>query len=120
MGDVEMIAKVERTVCDAVNAAFATLRACPSEASPETLYAARGNVALPVATARHFCFKVLHDSYGLPYSAIARRAGYRVGAVMKKVRKVRAMQFTDRIYMAVGAEIARRLAFGAGDMNDMA
>ena len=69
----------------------------------------KGNIPLPVATARHFCFRLLHDRYGLPYSVIAQRAGMNVSSVIKKVRKVRLMVFTDVIYRKVDIYINEKL-----------
>lgn len=94
---------VEEAVCSAVNEVFEALRPGAAKVSASGLYLGKGNVALPVATARHFCFRLLHDVYGLTYSCIARRAGMSPGAVMKKVRKVRQMVFTDEIYILVDA-----------------
>ena len=109
MCDDKLFFNAETLVCEAVNKAFEALRPRAAKVTADGLYAKKGNVPLPVATARHFCFRLLHDVYGLPYSAIARRAGMNVTSVIKKVRKVRLMIFTDNIYKAVNAYINEEL-----------
>ena len=105
MCDMRMINNAETLVCEAVNRAFEALRPGVVKVTADGLYNKKGNIPLPVATARHFCFRLLHDVYGLPYSAIARRAGMNVTSVIKKVRKVRLMVFTDEIYKTVNTYI---------------
>lgn len=109
MCDMRMINNAETLVCEAVNMAFEALRPGTVKVTADGLYNKKGNVPLPVATARHFCFRLLHDVYGLPYSAIAQRAGMNAASVIKKVRKVRSMMFTDDIYKAVDAYIKEEL-----------
>lgn len=109
MCDTKMINNAETLVCEAVNKAFEALRPGAAKVTTDGLYDKKGNVPLPVATARHFCFRLLHDVYGLPYSAIAQRAGMNAASVIKKVRKVRSMMFTDDIYKAVDAYISKKL-----------
>lgn len=109
MCDDKFFFNAETLVCEAVNKAFEVLRSGAVKVAADGLYNKKGNVSLPVATARHFCFRLLHDVYGLPYSAIARRAGMNVTSVIKKVRKVRLMVFTDEIYKTVNAYIKEEL-----------
>ena len=109
MCDDKLFFNAETLVCEAVNKAFEALRPRAAKATADGLYAKKGNVPLSVATARHFCFRLLHDVYGLPYSAIAQRAGMNAASVIKKVRKVRSMMFTDDIYKAVDAYINGKL-----------
>ena len=106
---MRMINNAETLVCEAVNKAFEALRPGAAKVTAAGLYDKKGNVPLPVATARHFCFRMLHDVYGVPYSAIAQRAGMNTASVIKKVRKVRSMMFTDDIYKAVDAYINKKL-----------
>lgn len=104
-----LIINAETLVCEAVNRIFMELRPEAAHVSVNVLYNKKGNVPLPVATARHFCFRLLHDRYGLPYSVIAQRAGMNVSSVIKKVRKVRLMVFTDEIYRKVDKYINEKL-----------
>ena len=112
MCDSRIIINAETLVCEAVNRAFEALRPGAAKVTADGLYDKKGNIPLPVATARHFCFRLLHDVYGLPYSAIAQRAGMNAASVIKKVRKVRSMMFTDDIYKAVDAYIKEELRIG--------
>ena len=109
MCDTRIINNAETLVCEAVNKVFEALRPGTVKVTADGLYNKKGNVPLPVATARHFCFRLLHDVYGVPYSAIAQRAGMNAASVIKKVRKVRSMMFTDDIYKAVDAYINKKL-----------
>lgn len=109
MCDTRIINNAETLVCEAVNKAFEALRPGAARVTADGLYDKKGNVPLPVATARHFCFRLLHDVYGFPYSAIAQRAGMNAASVIKKVRKVRSMMFTDEIYKAVASFIDEEL-----------
>lgn len=104
-----LITNAETLVCEAVNRIFMELRPEAAHVSVNVLYNKKGNIPLPVATARHFCFRLLHDRYGLPYSVIAQRAGMNVSSVIKKVRKVRLMVFTDVIYRKVDKYINEKL-----------
>lgn len=107
MDDV-MLASVERAVCGAVNAVMEG----KADVSPSGIYGGSGNVPVAVAMARHFCFYVMKDKYGIPYKRIARRAGVSVGAVMKKVRKMRGAVFFDTLAGAVCDEVNKRLERG--------
>lgn len=109
MCDSRIIINAETLVCEAVNRAFEALRPGAAKVTADGLYDKKGNIPLPVATARHFCFRLLHDVYGLPYSAIAQRAGMNTASVIKKVRKVRTMIFTDEIYKMVSSFINEEL-----------
>lgn len=112
MCDTRIISYAETLVCEAVNKAFEALRPGAAKVTADGLYDKKGNIPLPVATARHFCFRLLHDVYGLPYSAIAQRARMNAASVIKKVRKVRSMMFTDDIYKSVDAYIKEELRIG--------
>ena len=109
MCDTRIIINAETLVCEAVNRAFEALRPGSVKVTADGLYDKKGNIPLSVATARHFCFRLLHDVYGLPYSAIAQRAGMNTTSVIKKVRKVRTMIFTDEIYKMVASFIDEEL-----------
>lgn len=84
--------KVEMAAC---NCATEVTRV---NVKPEDIYSGKTKTTLAVSIARSMAFMVMHDSYGIKYSLIAKRAGMSEKAVMKSTAKARAFRFSDYYY----------------------
>lgn len=90
----DVFAQVERKVCDIV-------RSRGLEVRPDELYIGRGNIPVARAMARNYIFYILHNSYGLSYSTISRRAKMNKESVMRCIRKVQDFSESDALYKYV-------------------
>ena len=62
------------------------------------IYIGKTKTSLVVSVARSLALMIMHDTYGITYRKIARRANMSEKAVMKSVAKARIYRFTDSVY----------------------
>ena len=68
------------------------------ELSADEIYSGKTKTMLNVSIARSLALMVMHDTYGITYRKIARRANMSEKAVMKSVAKARIYRFSDQVY----------------------
>ena len=68
------------------------------ELSADEIYSGKTKTMLNVSIARSLALMVMHDTYGITYRKIARRANMSEKAVMKSVAKARIYRFSDPVY----------------------
>ena len=94
-----LMARAEIDVCAAINKTLA------SDINPHDLYKFKGNIPVILAVARNLTFYLLHNSFGLSYSDISRRAGMTKESVMRCVRKVQYLSEFDSVYQNLMKEV---------------
>ena len=68
------------------------------ELSADEIYSGKTKTMLNVSIARSLALMIMHDTYGITYRKIARRANMSEKAVMKSVAKARIYRFSDPVY----------------------
>ena len=68
------------------------------ELSADEIYSGKTKTMLNVSIARSLALMIMHDTYGITYRKIARRANMSEKAVMKSVAKARIYRFSDQVY----------------------
>ena len=84
--------KVEQVACSC------TTEATKTKVTTDEIYSGKTKTTLAVSIARSMALMVMHDSYGIKYSLIAKRAGMSEKAVMKSTAKARTFRFYDYYY----------------------
>ena len=68
------------------------------ELSADEIYSGKTKTMLNVSIARSLALMIMHDTYGIKYTTIAKRADMSEKAVMKSVAKARIYRFSDQVY----------------------
>ena len=87
-----IFSKVETVCCKCAS------RTTGNKVDVTEMYIGKTKTSLVVSVARSLALMIMHDTYGITYRKIARRANMSEKAVMKSVAKARIYRFSDQVY----------------------